>query len=289
MSTLQTLESILAAIRPGNIPPSHKVAMNEFRQEVCEFIQQRFPLHHERAGEPRRMGSKEKGTDIAQSYDLDLIVPFCFNYKNGPKGMKASLLHALQGHRYQFATKIRDQRVSIGLRREFVGHTLAIDIVPGMEKSLKSFNDNSAKEDDKDLILYDRESNRQRTTNIARQVRLIKEKMLHYRDVVRLLKAWRKKSGHPISSYALELLVYQAATAKAAPKTGSIDKLLNYTLQHAIPFLQQNGTLQDIGANYPWEDYLRNSGAKTQLAGLWKKLLHSLDQGSDASIRANFL
>jgi hypothetical protein len=288
MSATQILSSILSEIRPSNIPANHKKAMNDFRQEVAQFIQQRFPLHHERVGEPKTMGSKEKGTDIAQYYDLDLIVPFRFGYQQGPKGMKAVLHRAMQEFKGSMTTKVRDQRVSVGLRRRYQGTDLAIDIVPGMEKSPGAYNDNSAVEDAKYLVLYDRESNVERTTNIHRQVRLVKEKMLHYRDVVRLLKAWREKQNHKIGSFALESIVYQAATAKGAPKTGSIDKLLLHTLDHAISFLNANGSLQDMGANYQWPDFMKPS-SKTQLAGLWKRLRDTVQADDPRKIRTLFI
>lgn len=278
MSTAnEFLASILTAIRPNNIPGAQKQALNSFRQEVAQFLQQRFPLHFERAGEPITMGSQEKGTDICLGFDLDLFIPFVHGFRLSPKGMKAAVLSALQERYPHPPTTVRDQRVSIGLRRQYGNATLQIDVVPGMEQQSKQYKDKPSKtEEPKNfLVLYDREGNCERTTNVHRQLRLVQENMLHYRDTVRLLKAWRHKEQHVISSYALELMVYQAAMAAGAPKSGSPEKLLRHTLEWAIPFLEKDGKLQDLGANYEWPDYLKPA-AKTQLAGRWKKLLAAL-------------
>jgi hypothetical protein len=283
------LQEILAAIHPNKIPAARKTALNEFRTEVAQFLQQRFPLHHERIGEPRTMGSKEKGTDVAFSYDIDLFVPFKFGFKNDPKGMKNAVYQALkEKFDSQPVTTVRLQRVSVGLIRTIGGEELAIDVVPGMEKSAGAYDDTSPDEAKKFLVLYDKDGNEMRTTNVHRHSRLIKENALHYRDIVRLLKSWRNKERSiKLGSFALELLVYRAAIAKDAPKTGALDELLHYVLQYNIPFLEAKGSLQDIGAGYAWPDYL-SEGGKTQLAGLWKKLLTALETPDQEKLRTFF-
>lgn len=283
------LQEILSVIHPNKIPAARKEALNAFRQEVAQFLQQRFPLHHERIGEPRTMGSKEKGTDVAFNYDLDLFIPFKHGFKKDPRGMKNAVFQALK-EKFENApiTAVRDQRVSVGLIRTIGGQELSIDIVPGMEKSPEAYDDLSPDEDKKYLVLYDRESNLERTTNVHRHSRLIKEKATYYRDVVRLLKAWRnKETSIKLGSFALELLVYRAAIAKDAPKTGAIDDLLRFTLKHSIPFLEAKSPLQEIGANYSWPDFL-SDGGKTQLAGLWRKLLTALETPDPEKLRSFF-
>ncbi len=283
------LQEILGAIHPKRIPPVHKEALNAFLQEVAQSIQQRFPLHHERIGEPRKIGSTERGTDVAFKYDIDLLVPFKHGFKTDPKGLKNAVFQSLK-EKFDDPphTIVRDQRVSVGLIRTRNGQQLRIDVVPGMEREPKSYDDIGTNEEKKYLVLYDREANVERTTNVYRHSRLIKENALNYRDVVRLLKAWRnKETSIKIGSFALELLVYRAATAKGAPKTGAIDDLLHFTLAHDIPFLDGDGALQDIGASYAWPDYL-NSGAKRQLAGLWRKLQDALETPNPEKLKGFF-
>jgi len=280
----QVLDEVLHKIRPNQVPAAQKSALKAFKQEVSSFLQKHYPIRDERVAEPFAGGSQVKGTDIALDYDLDLFIPVRHGFRDKPQKLKADLLNALGDHFKLSQVIVRDQRVSVGLRKG----PLNIDVVPGMEQKAHPYQHTSASEDDKYLILYDRESNEERITNVARQIRLIKKEMTHYRDIVRLLKAWRHREKHIIGSYALELLVYRAATTKDAPKSGSPDVLLRHVLRETIPFLENDGALQDIGANYPWPDYLK-AKAKVQLAGLWKKVLAALD-GPDASrLRAFFV
>lgn len=283
------LEEILRAIHPTQIPVARKEALNALGQEVAQFLQQRFPLHHERVGELRTMGSKEKGTDVAFHYDLDLFIPFRQGFRNGPKGMKNAVFQAIKGKFENTpVTHVRPQRVGMGLVRTIGGQELSIDIVPGMEKSHGAYDDLSADEDKKYLVLYDSTAHTERTTNVHRHSRLIQDKARYYRDVVRLLKAWRnKETSIRLGSFALELLVYRAAIASDAPQTGTIDELLHFTLTHSIPFLEAKGALQEIGANYSWPDFLSKSG-KTQLASLWRKLLSALETPDPEKLRSFF-
>jgi hypothetical protein len=285
--THRILTEVLQKVHPNQVPRQQKEALNTFKQEVTVFLQQHYRIGDERVADPFAGGSQVKGTDMSLSYDLDLFLPFKHGFRGKPQAIKADLLNALRARFEQTGVEVRDQRVSVGLRKLIGLHTIEIDVVPGMEKNLGSYKHKSDQEDDQYLILYDRESCKERTTNIARQVRLIKQDTLHYRDTVRLLKAWRHKEGHIIGSYALELMTHQAAKAKGAPTTGSPEALLKHVLKHNIPFLEGNGTLQDIGANYAWEDYLK-PGAKTQLAGRWKKLLTALETGEETLLRSFF-
>lgn len=283
------LQEILAAIHPKCIEAVHKEALNAFLQETAQFIQKRFPLHHERIGEPRKIGSTERGTDVAFKYDIDLLIPFKYGFKTDPKGLKKIAFQVLK-EKFDAppTTIVRDQRVSVGLIRTRNDQQFRIDVVPGMEREAKSYDDVGTDEEKKYLVLYDREANVNRTTNVHRHSRLIKENALNYRDVVRLLKAWRnKETSIKLGSFALELLVYRAATAAKAPKTGAIDNLLHFALEHNIPFLEGDGALQDIGAHYDWPDYL-NSGAKRQLASLWRKLQDALETPNPEKLKCFF-
>ncbi len=284
------LQEILTAIHSKRVEPTYKQAINTFRQEIAQFIQKRFPRHDERIGEPRAIGSTKRGTNVAFKYDIDLLVPFKHGFKTDPKGMKNAVFQELQ-EKFDASphTNVRDQRVSIGVIRQYNGREMHIDVVPGMEREINSYDEISTDEDKKYLLIYDREANKEWTTNVDRHSRLIKENALHYRAVVRLLKAWRRKeeTSFTLGSFALELLVYGAATAKGAPKNGTIDDLLRFTLKHNIPFLEGDGPLHDIGANYPWPDYL-NAGAKRQLAGLWRKLQNALETPDSDKLKSFF-
>jgi hypothetical protein len=283
----QFLDEILRTIRPNQVTDRQKADLNAFKQEVTTFLQRAYRIHDDRVSDPFAGGSQAKGTEMALNYDLDLFLPFRDGFRGGPQGMKADLLQRLKAQYEKQGILVRDQRVSVGLRKLVGMNTLIIDVVPGMEKGPKAYDHHSKDEDKKYLILYDREANKPRTTNVHRQSRLIKEKMLNFRDTVRLLKAWRHKEQHIISSYALELMVYRAAIAKGAPATGAPDLLLKHVLQHNIPLLESNQSLHDFGANYDWPDFLKPA-AKTQLAGRWKKLLDALTAHDTTQLRSFF-
>lgn len=283
----QFLEEVLRAVRPSQISDRQKQDLNAFKQDVTTFLQQAYKIRDERVGEPFMGGSQAKGTEMALNYDLDLFLPFRDGFRGGPQGMKADLLKQLKAQYEKQGVLVRDQRVSVGLRKLVGMNTLIVDVVPGMEKGPKAYDQNSSNEDQKYLILYDREANKTRTTNVCRQQRLVKEKMLHFRDTVRILKAWRHKEQHVISSYALELMVYRAAVAKGAPPSGAPDLLLKHVLEQSIPFLENNLALHDFGANYDWPDFLK-PGAKTQLAGRWRKLLAALEAHDTSLLRSFF-
>lgn len=278
------LDEILVQIRPSAVPSDQKTALNQLKQEVINFIQSTFAANRERAGDPVIRGSQDKGTDVAFDYDVDIFLPFRQNYRASPQAMKAVVYNTFKAHFTKQGTEVRDQRVSVGVKRIHGTFTMRIDIVPGMELSLGKYDPKT--EEGQFLTLYDREANTTRTTNVARHARLLKEKAEKYRDTVRLLKAWRNKESHIIGSYALELLVYGAAIAKGAPASGNATDLLRHVLECAIPFLESDGELQDIGANYKWRDYLGKE-AKKQLAGRWKKLLTALN-GADSAVLAAF-
>jgi hypothetical protein len=281
----QFLEEVLRSVRPSQVTDRQKADLNAFKQDVTTFLQQSYKLRDERVGDPFAGGSQSKGTEMALNYDLDLFLPFRDGFRGGPQGMKADLFQKLKSQYEKQSVLVRDQRVSVGLRKLVGTHTLIIDVVPGMEKGPKAYDHISADEDKKYLILYDREANKPRTTNVCRQQRLVKEKMLLFRDIVRLLKAWRHKEQHIISSYALELMVYRSV-AKGNPPSGAADVLLKHVLKYNIPLLEANDSLHDFGANYEWADFLKQ-GAKTQLAGRWKKLLAAVE-AQDVSLLRSF-
>jgi hypothetical protein len=270
------LLAALQAASPERLPQQHLDALAAFKQEVINFLQQRFPGGHGNLGAPRSIGSQAKGTDIGPGLDIDLLVPFKHGYQKDAKALRAFLRKTLRKQYPHPPTHVRDQRVSVGLIRHLYGQELRVDIVPGLERSPGDYFDQSADPARTFLLLYDREQDCERPTNVDEQHRLLARDMPHYRDTVRLLKLWCHKERHKISSYALELLVYRAATLTDAPTSGSPSTLLAHVLAASIDFLQSDGALQDIGAQYPWPDYLR-PGGKRQLARRWKKLLEALD------------
>lgn len=287
MSTVNTkLEEVIRALRPKRNTMQWQ-QLQALKLEVIKFLQARFPDKHERVGEPQLIGSAAKKTDLIGASDLDLLVPFRHGFKVDAKGMKTELLRALRTHyENDSTTTVRDQRVSIGVLRSESGGSLSVDVVPGMALESKRYEDGGP-EDQRFLTLYDRESNREWTTNLAIQARIIKGLCGQYKDVIRLLKAWRNKTGHPLPSYAIELIVVKAANE--GPAHGNLADLLMHTLRHACGFLGTRPCiLQDHGAGYTWEDFLGEE-AKTQLAATWQDILDDLEHARVEALPAHFL
>jgi hypothetical protein len=108
----------------------------------------------------------------------------------------------------------------------------------------------------------------------------------YYRDIIRLLKAWRNKAMFPVSSYALELLVIEAS--KSGPPTGSLEKLLLHTLKSSIASLRANKPLMDHVAALETRDHLRPE-TKNQLALHFSKLLKKMETADHAGLTMEFL
>lgn len=281
------LNAVLAEIKPANVATPAREALMAFSGECLGFIKQRFPLHHERVGEPMSVGHGELGTDLAFLHELEIVVPFKHGYRASPQKVKEEVASALL-QRYQGSqTTVREQRVAIRLSRSVEGAELQIDIVPGMERHPGSYAERSLDEDKKYLLLHDRDSACDRSCNFAKRMRLLRAQLQDYCDVVRLLRYWCHLHRFNIDSHALELLVYQASAAKGAPKTGSIEKLLRHVLQWATVFLSHDGILQDIAADYPWPDFLKPA-SKEQLAALWQRILAAIEHGDQSLLRSFF-
>ncbi len=283
------LSDILLDLRPTALPSTHKAAHNVFKQEVREYLQKSFPKGKYTCGDPFEVGSTKKKTTITLRYDLDLFVPFSRSAYHDEKSMVDSVHKALLAYRFHKNTEVRRQRVSVGLLRYVGSQLLAIDVVPGMEKRLGAFQA-TGPEDSQFLVLYDRVAGKPVTTNVHRQLRIMKQRIGHYRDVIRLLKAWRfqQPNEFPLGSYAIEMMVYDAATSPDAPRSGNPAEFLHHVLQHCIQCLYQGWELIEVGTGKRWNDYL-SPGAKTHLAGLWSQLLRILQDGDEEEIRQCFL
>jgi hypothetical protein len=283
------LEAVLQELRPTALPPDQMAALNAFKQEVRELLQKTFPKGKYACADPIEMGSLKKKTSISLCYDLDLLVPFKREAFNDEKALRSEVFKALANHSFRSKTEVRNQRNSIGLQRYVGSQLLSIDVVPGLERKAGDFQLGKS-EDDLFLVIYDREVGRPTITNVHRQVRVIKQSIPLYRDTIRLLKAWRlqQPNDFPLGSYALEMMVYAAARATGAPPSGNHAKLLVYVLTYCIEQLQGDWKLVDVGSGKVWADYLKK-GAKDQLAGLWRKLLSTIQDGEETSIRRCFL
>jgi hypothetical protein len=278
------LEDVLRLVRPDQITVGHRADLAAFKEEVSCFLQAQYKFPQDRVDVPFVAGAQVHGTEMALAFDLDLFLPFCFGFQGGTGGMKAEVTQRLLHHFTPMGVAVRSQRVSVGLRKLVGMHTLYINVVPGMETAPHAYDAASTDEARHNLLLEDSDVAASHLTNVLRHERLLHAHIPAYADTLRLLKAWRYKMDHPITSFALELIVYHAAQAKPqatkqSPTASAEVQRLRQVLQWAIPFLEKDGALLDIGTDTPWPDYLLPL-KKKQLAAQWKKLLTALEGGN---------
>lgn len=157
---------------------------------------------------PFDSGSYKKSTAINSKFDLDICLPF---KKNG-NTLKANFekVYSFFDSEYDDSELVggaKKQKVSIGLNFYSGGKHLDFDIVPGRE--INNY------QDDHDLNLYFNESmgiivaKSYLKTNIHKQIDHIRNNN-DAREVIKLLKVWRRHSGTSVKSFLIELLAIRA-------------------------------------------------------------------------------
>lgn len=282
-----TLLEILTTVAPTNIPVAHAQALAQFQEEAQDFLAAHYRLGPDLVCPPLVMGSKVKGTATAMDHDTELVLVFRHEFWQNAPRMKAGVLHALEHHFGSRRTEVREQRFSVGLRRLLGTQTLALNVLPGLESLPESYHYDSEDEEQKYLLLHDKVAGSPRPANLHRQARRIRS-MGAYTDVVRLLKAWRHQQGHLIGTCALELMVHAASQAPEAVAATNLAEQLRHVLRFAIPILEADLPLMDIGIQQPWPDYLTPNG-KLQLASKWKRLLAALQSTDSHRLRGFFI
>lgn len=283
------LRAVLFSYHRNRLPRNRLADYKQSRAEVIRFLQQAYPKNTVRADEPIPSGSYEKKTDINCRFDLDLVLPFRFGFMGGPKGMKNDLMKKLQSHYQHRDVRVRNGRYAVCLQILRGPDTIEVDVVPGMEKSLGDYKDGSTDDKDKNLVLYDRQENREITTNVHRQIRLIRDRCHAFLPAIKLLKIWKLRSGFKVSSYALELIVHEAVRKQKFQGKKSPTSILRHTLQYIIPKLRDEPDypLQDLGANYIWESWLK-AGGKQQMAAILNQMLSALNQKDPEALQQFF-
>ncbi len=266
---------VLNSHNRNKLPAKQLQSYKELRIEVATFLQQTYRLHEERVGEPVNAGSYEKGTDINLRFDLDLIVPFCHGFCKGAKGIKNRLFKDLE-KRFKDRALVKNGRVAVCLTFEVPPHTIEIDVVPGMEIKPGAYKSTSKDDEGRFLVLYDREASKELVTNVQRQIRLVKHNQPPFRPVIQLLKVWKKHHDRKLSSYAIELMVYDAfKRGKYPEKKFPVEKMLLHTLEYNARLLAQNCSLKEIGSGGEWHDFVK-PGNKVNLSGIFNKMAQAI-------------
>ena len=157
-------------------------------------------------------GSFAKHTATNVKFDLDLVEPFKHNAFGTLQEMFDSIHDFLTEEYKNSNVTIRKQKVSIGVSfpiEEGDEKPVEIDVVPGRELSDDDYLDSH------DLNLYFNEDHwgfkkgTSQKTNIQKQISHIEGKS-NERQIIRLLKIWKKQKDKKYKSFVIELAVIRA-------------------------------------------------------------------------------
>ena len=181
-------------------------------------------------------GSIAKHTAINIKFDLDIVEPFKRSAFGTLQEMFESVFNYLSDTYGKEGVTVRKQKVSIGLTfpiEEGDDKAVEIDVVPGRELSDGDY----PKSDD--LNLYFNEDHwgfkkgSSQKTNIQKQINHIKGKSSE-REIIRLLKIWKKRYEKPYKSFVIELAVIRGLDNYSG------DKGLWSRLKYIMEYLRDN-------------------------------------------------
>lgn len=196
---------------------SHKMRhIQDFNEKVLakknEIVDELKAYYSDKAYPCFNSGSMAKHTAINLKFDYDIVLPFKYTAFKRLEDMFEDVFSFLS-ERYKDKATVRKQKVSIGI--EFPQapgdrSPISIDVVPGREMSEGSYG-----KDSKALNLYCNEDawgekkGSYQKTDISRQIDHIKGKD-EERQIIRLLKIWKKSRGKDYKSFMLELACIKA-------------------------------------------------------------------------------
>lgn len=181
-------------------------------------------------------GSFAKHTAINVKFDIDIIEPFKRNSFDTLEDMFNSVYYFLQDEYKNKNVRVRKQKVSIGVcfpLEEGDEKPVEIDVVPGREMHEGDYIDSH------DLNLYFNEDHwgekkgTCKKTNIQKQISHISGKT-NEREIIRLLKIWKKQKDKNYKSFVIEL-----ATIKALDDYSG-DNALWPRLKYTMEYLRDN-------------------------------------------------
>ncbi len=177
-------------------------------------------------------GSFAKHTATNVKFDLDLVEPFKHNAFKTLQEMFDSVHDFLSEEYKNTGVTIRKQKVSIGVSfpiEEGDEKPVELDVVPGRELSDNDYPDSH------DLNLCFNESHwgfekgTSQKTNIQKQISHIEGKASE-RQIIRLLKIWKKQKGKKYKSFVIELAVIRALDGYEGDN--SLWARLKYTMEY---------------------------------------------------------
>lgn len=181
----------------------------ERRDEISQAIRGKYGTQ---SYDPFQSGSFAKHTATNIKFDMDIVVPF--------KKLAFDTLQEMFDSVYDFLSEvysgtgatIRKQKVSIGISfplEQGEDKPVEVDVVPGRELNIGGYPKS------RDLNLCFNEDHwgfkkgSCQKTNIQKQIEYIKGKD-NEREVIRLLKIWKKQNNKDYKSFVIELAVIRA-------------------------------------------------------------------------------
>lgn len=177
-------------------------------------------------------GSFAKHTATNVKFDLDLVEPFKHNAFGTLQEMFDSVHDFLAGEYKDTGVTIRKQKVSIGISfpvEEGDEKPVELDVVPGRELSDEDYPNSH------DLNLCFNENHwgfkrgTSQKTNIQKQISHIEGKPSE-RQIIRLLKIWKKQRSKNYKSFVIELAVIKALDGYDGDK--GLWPMLKYTMEY---------------------------------------------------------
>ena len=204
----QHLQDVLETHRMKHVQ-SFVDKMTDRRNEIAGFLKTNYGSD---AYNTFNSGSMAKHTATNIKFDMDIVVPFKHDAFDTLADMYDDVFSALYNQYKDEADEIRKQKVSIGLifpKEEDDDRPVEIDVVPGRETSQDNYGEC------KDLNIYihkatwGQEDGGYMKTNIQKQIEQISGKT-NERQIIRLLKIWKKHHDKPYKSFVIELAVIKA-------------------------------------------------------------------------------
>jgi hypothetical protein len=249
----------------------------EKRDEIKEKIEAKYLTN---IYTPMNSGSFAKHTAINVKFDWDLVVPYKKNSFDTLEKMFDDVFAFLYDT-YKDKATVRKQKVSIGL--EFYadddGDIINIDIVPGRELNNEQYNY------DNKLNLYVNskygliEEKAYLQTNIKAQIDHINLKN-NERQIIRLLKIWKKHNNEEYKSFFLELFTIKAFEKETIE--GNLWEKLKKVMEYIRNNVTKDGfTLKDPGNSSNNLMDTIDSYTRTNLSNKMKRMLDNIEINDD--------
>ncbi|MBE0700739.1 MAG: nucleotidyltransferase, partial [Acholeplasmataceae bacterium] len=222
-------------------------------------------------------GSYAKHTAINIKFDLDICIPF----------LKDSFctLEEMSEDIYNYFTNdyddgelqyTRQQRVSTGLIFLIDGEEVDMDVVSGREINVDEYTSTY------DLNLYVRPKNgvaaSSTKTNIKKHVDYISGR-INERDIIRLLKIWKRRNNRDYKSFLIELLVIKAFDSSTEIPTGLWNRL-QFVMEYIRDNIETVQLKDPANSNNIVSDTI-NSYQKQSMSSDMRNMLDRIDENSD--------